>query len=261
MAYQVRQLSFGEILDQSFKVLKDNFIVLTSTMALVYVPYTMLMAQFVPTAPAGVPQQPSMGVVLPAMLGALVMLTVMPLSQLAVTRAVSEAYLNVPLTLTEAYRTALKSYVPYIGTCLLLGLSVLGLMLLLVVPAIYFGIAWALVGPVAVVEGIFGGAAMKRSRALTKGYWWRTFGVLVLAGLITGVVSAGVSAVLGAIPLLGPALNGVVQSIAAAYTAVALVVLYVDLRCRHEDFDLQLLANQVAKRAPVADAPAVSAGI
>jgi hypothetical protein len=67
--------------------------------------------------------------------------------------------------------------------------------------------------------------------------------------------------VLGSIPLLGPALTGVVQSITAAYTSIALVVLYVDLRCRHEDFDLQLLATQVAKGAPVSRAPAVGAEI
>jgi hypothetical protein len=259
MTYQVRQLSFGEILDQSFKVLKDNFVVLTGIMALFYVPYTLLMSLITPTAPSGVPEPPSMGVLLPALLGALAMFAVMPLSQLAATRAVSEAYLSAPFTLAEAYRAALKSYVPYLGTCLLVGLALMGLMLLFIVPGVFFGVAWALVGPVAVVEGTFGTAAMKRSRALTKGNWWRTFGVLFVAAFIAGMVSAGVTAVLGSIPLLGPALTGVVQSITAAYTSIALVVLYVDLRCRHEDFDLQLLASQVAKGAPVARAPAVGA--
>jgi hypothetical protein len=230
-------------------------------MAVFYVPYALLMALITPSTPAGVPQAPDLGIMLPAALGGLAMLAVLPLSQLAVTRAVSEAYLNTPLTLAEAYKTALKSYGPYLGTCLLVGLAVMGLIFLLIVPAIYFGVAWSLVGPVAVVEGVFGGAAMKRSRALAKGYWWRIWSVLFVATFITGIVSAGVSAVLGSIPLLGPALTGGVQSIAAAYTSIALVVLYVDLRCRHEDFDLQLLANQVAKGAPVTREPAMGTGI
>lgn len=261
MTYQVRQLSFGEILDQSFKVLKDNFVVLTGIMALFYVPYALLMALVTPAAPDGVPQAMGVGVMAAGLLGMLAMFAVLPLSQLAVTRAVSEAYLNTPLTLGEAYRTALKSYMPYLGTCLLVGLAVLGLMFLLIVPGIYFGVAWSLVGPVAVVEGVFGTPAMKRSRALTKGYWWRTWSVFFVATLIAGVVSAGVGAVVGSIPLLGPTLSGLVQAIAAAYTSVALVVLYVDLRCRHEDFDLQLLASQVAKGAPAAGSPVVGAGI
>jgi hypothetical protein len=261
MSYQVRQLSFGEILDQSFKVLKDNFVVLTGIMAVFYVPYALLMALITPDPAAGAAGIPAWGVLVPAMLGVLVMLAVLPLSQLAVTRAVSEAYLNTPLTLGEAYKAAVKCYGQYLGTCLLVGLAVMGLMFLLFVPGIYFGVAWSLVGPVAVVEGVFGGAAMKRSRALAKGYWWRTWSVLFVATIIAGIVSAGVGAVLGSIPLLGPVLTGGVQSIAAAYTSIALVVLYVDLRCRHEDFDLQLLANQVAKGAPLAREPAMGTGI
>lgn len=261
MTYQVRQLSFGEILDQSFKVLKDNFVVLTGIMALFYVPYTLLMSLVTPSTPDGVPRAPDLGTLLPTLVGLLALAAVAPLAQLAVTRAVSEAYLSAPFTLAEAYRTAFKSYVAYVGTCLLVGLAVFGLMLLLIVPGIYFVVAWSLVGPVAVVEGVFGSAAMKRSRALTKGYWWRTWSVLFVATFIAGVVGAGVSAVLGSIPLLGPLLTGCVQSITTAYTSIALVVLYVDLRCRHEDFDLQLLASQVAKGAPVAGTPAVNAGV
>lgn len=249
MNYQVRQLSFGEILDQSFKVLRDNFVVLTSIMAVFYVPYMLVTSLLRPSSEAGVPNLPDMRTMMVGLVGALVMLAALPLTQLATTRAVSDAYLRAPTTLADAYRAALKLYLPYMGTCLLLGLALMGLMLLFVVPAIYFGVAWALIGPVAVVEGVFGGAAMKRSRALTKGHWWRTWAVFLVAVVIAGVVGAGVNAVFQAIPLLGPALVGLVQSIAGAYTSIVLVVLYVDLRCRNEDFDLQLLASQVAEAA------------
>jgi hypothetical protein len=37
-----------------------------------------------------------------------------------------------------------------------------------------------------------------------------------------------------------------VQAVTATYMAALIVVLYVDLRCRHEDFDLQILAREVA---------------
>lgn len=250
MGYQVRQLSFGEILDQAFQVLKDNFVLLAGIMALFYVPYALIMSLVTRAVqPTDVPQLPNMATIGVGLLGMLAMLAILPLAQLAATRAVSDAYLSTPSSLADAYKAGLKLYLPYAGTCLLVGLALIGLSFLLVVPAIYFAICWSLVGPLAVVEGVFGGAAMKRSRALVSGMWWRTLGVLFVAGMIAGIVSAAVNMVLSSIPVIGAVCSGAVQAVAAAYTSVAVVVLYVDLRCRHEDFDLQLLAGQVAGTA------------
>ncbi len=259
MSYQVRQLSFGEILDQSFRVLRDNFAVLTTIMAIFYVPYSLVMPLLKPRAEAGVPEVPDFGAAMIGLAEMLLMFAALPLTQLAATRAVSDAYLNAPMTVAEAYRAALKIYARYMRTCLLVGLALLGAFFLLIVPALYFGVSWAVVGPVGVVESTFGRAAMKRSRALTKGHWWRTCGVFLVAFVIAAVVGAGVNSVLGAIPVLGAALTGLVQSIAGAYTSIVLVVLYVDLRCRHEDFDLQLLASQVAASAALPRTGAIDA--
>lgn len=243
MRYEVRQLSFGEILDQSFTVLKDHFVLLVSAMALFYVPYSLLMAPFSKVDQAGLPQT---GTLIAAGVGMLALLIFLPLMQLAASSAVAGAYLKTAPSLGDAYKSGLKLYGPYMTTCLLVGLAMFGLVFLLVVPAVYFGICWSLVGPIAVVEGVFGRAALSRSRALVRGYWWRTFGVMFVVGMVVGLVSGGVNMVLASIPFLGPICSGIVQSVGAALGSVTLLVLYVDLRCRHEDFDLQLLANQVA---------------
>jgi hypothetical protein len=255
MTYEVRQLSFGEILDESFRVLKDQFVVLVGITALLYVPFSVVSALLAPAEEAGVPTLASLGRTL---VPTLVMLCVMPLTQLALTQAVASAYLSAPITLDVAYGEAVRLFTRYLGTLLLLGLALLGLGLLLVLPAVYFGVCWTLVGPVLVIEGLTGREAMRRSRALTRGYWWRTLGVTFVIGLISMIVGVAVQAVVGSIPVLGPALSGAVQAVTTAFGAVALVVLYVDLRCRVEDFDLQRLAAEVkgVVAAPDPQAPA-----
>ncbi len=250
MQFEVRQLSFGEVLDQSFKVLRSRFVLLTGIMALFYVPYTLVMSLMQPATEEGVPQLPVMTMVMVAVGGALVMLMVMPLAQLAVTKGVADTYLGKPFTLGSAYAAAAKAYLPYLGTSLLILIFLLPLMLLLVLPAIYFMVCWVLIGAIAMAEDTFGMRALKRSRGLVQGHWWRTFGLLIVASLF-GLVAAGLQIVLSAIPFLGVVLNGFAQAIVAAFGVVVTVVMYFDLRCRKEDFDLQVLSSQV-QEAPAA---------
>jgi hypothetical protein len=109
--------------------------------------------------------------------------------------------------------------------------------------------------------------AIRRSNALVKGAWWRTFGILLLALIITSVVSQ-VVAVPAALPLLlgGPFVDPdgtptfaffIVQGLAgilattltAPFTAALTVLLYVDRRIRREGLDIEL-ARAAGVRIP-----------
>jgi hypothetical protein len=108
-------------------------------------------------------------------------------------------------------------------------------------------VSWLLVGAIVVVERTYGLAALKRSRALIKGHFWESFALFLVAGMLVGMASGALSIAFSFIPIVGPVLNGVVQAITSAYLSAVVIVLYVDLRCRHEDFDLQLLAQQIGR--------------
>ena len=83
---------------------------------------------------------------------------------------------------------------------------------------------------------------MARSWELVGGHWLHTFGTLLVAGLLTGVVNAVITA-----PVSG--LSWVVQAIAAAVATVVTlpygvlvgVLLYLDLRARKETLSLDTL--------------------
>jgi hypothetical protein len=83
---------------------------------------------------------------------------------------------------------------------------------------------------------------MGRSWALVAGHWWHTFGTLVVAGLLTEVVNALITAPFSQTSWF---LQGVV---AAAATTITLpygtlvgVLLYLDLRARKEQLTLERL--------------------
>lgn len=246
MRYDLRPRSFVEILDQSFRLLRDHFVSLAGVMVVLMVPYTFVMSLFSPKAEGGA--RPDFGTTLIALgLTIVLMGFIAPLAQMAVTRTTADAYLGKSIGLADALRSGLKIYGSYVGTYFLMLLFVFGAMLLLVIPGVYLGVGYGLVGPVVVVEHIVGRAALKRSRALVQDNWWRTFAIVAVASLLNAVVAGAVNLVIGSVPLIGPLLVGVVQGVGGAFVAVVIVVYYFDLRCRKEDFDLTILAQQVGR--------------
>jgi len=57
----------------------------------------------------------------------------------------------------------------------------------------YLGIRWALAGPVLACEGRGIIESLRRSWTLVEGRWWRTFGILLLMGLVTEIVLGALS--------------------------------------------------------------------
>ena len=255
MEYNIRPLSFGEILDRSFRVLVDNAVLLICVAALLGIPETALTV-------------PRLGL---QILALIVAMTVGPLVQAALTSAVADTYLGKPVTIASAYRSVWSILLPIIGTYLLVGAMFglgggvlafirmvaksggskgLGLIVILAIIAavpllFYLMIRWALLGPIMIVERRFGLSALRRSSDLIQGVWWRTLGIVLVAAIIVRVPLGVLNFLWSSIPVVGVLLGGLVTSIGYAYSAVVLIIYYFDRRCRLEDFDLRLLAEQI----------------
>ncbi|HEY2106964.1 MAG TPA: hypothetical protein VGH29_14300 [Candidatus Binataceae bacterium] len=240
MGYDIRPLSFTEILDRAFAVVRDQFWLLVGISAVQWIPYGVLLA----IAPKNLAVQG---------LAVLMLLVVAPVTHTALVVAVVGVYLGLPASVSEAYRATRPILAAIIGTYLLMYLLVIPLMLLLVLPAVYFMTCWVLVSPIMIVEESFGLAALRRSRALVRGSWWRTFGLMMAVALIVTVPAAALQIFWSFIPLVGPILDAATQAVTQSYGLVAVVIYYFDRRCRTEDFDLRLLALQIRSEstAPV----------
>jgi len=122
--------------------------------------------------------------------------------------------------------------------------------------------------------------AVRRSWNLTRGYFWRTFGIEILVALIvgaagsiietpvtlivevlsllgnpTGVAHSGaaVASVFGVTQIAGTITMAVVETITAVISTAATALIYIDLRIRKEGLDLALMRYVDARAAGATD--------
>jgi hypothetical protein len=277
----LRPLRVGELLDAAVKIYKTHARTLIPLAAVVIIPFqavnALVLLSIVPeTADLpngfGAINHPGPAPDQAAHLGATYAMAFMNLiASLLVTaacvKAVSDAYLDQPISLGSSLRFAGRRLPSLLWLEIL---TVLGLILglfALIVGAIYLYYAWAVAIPALLIEGYKGRRALGRSRRLVKGHWWRTFGILALAALIAGVFISIIQAVLLVFifSTSDALLVGIVLVVAAAavggilvqpFTATVNTLLYYDLRVRREGYDVEVLAGQLGLEATAIEGPA-----
>lgn len=121
--------------------------------------------------------------------------------------------------------------------------------------AAWLAVRVLLVPPVLVLEGLSFRRAIARAWRLSRGSFWRLFGVLLLAGIIVGIVASiitapGAFASLIIFPFadptdLGPLVVNAVtltiaQTISTVFIAAVVALQYIDVRMRREGLDVAL---------------------
>ena len=253
MDYEIRAMSFGEILDMGFRIIRNHFVLLVGLQAIIVVP-TRLVADAINSGVGTSDPMAMLAGLLPVFLA---LLLLQPIIMAAITHAIGENYLSRSVTFGGALRFALSIVLPLVGTWILSSIVVVAGFALLVIPGLILVLAFAVLTPVMVTEQIFGLKALERSWVLMRGHKLRALGLLVVAGILSTSLTAGVDLVAGFIPVFGSVVAGIVQGAANAFGTAALVVLYFDIRCRKEAFDLEHLARQVESGAA---APAAGPG-
>lgn len=137
----------------------------------------------------------------------------------------------------EAIVKGFEQFSPIFFAVLLAALGIL-LGAILIVPGVYFFVRWYFVPQSVVLEGAHGGAALRGSSRLVEGFWWRTFGLIVLVNVVALVIAV----ILGAPFTAGAdradkAVWGLVGEIVASsvvqpFGALYSTFLYFDLRAR-----------------------------
>ena len=116
----------------------------------------------------------------------------------------------------------------------------------------YLLVIWFFAMPAVVIEGRDGIAALKRSRELTLGSWWRLFGIGIVFTLLAIAAAIPVGFVLGiassANPTVVEAGAGVIVALLVPVFYVGSVLVYVDLRVRNEGYGTEALAADLARR-------------
>ena len=274
----LRPLGVGEILDVAIKIYRSRFKVLLKASAVVLAPVFVLAAvirisvpsdeTLLETSQPGTTPDIDVDQVWAFVAGTILIgILAFVASQVATGacfKAVSGAYLDEEADWRESLRFARSKLGSLLWLSFLLVILMVPAFLACIVPAIYLWSAWAVATPVLLFDGARGWGALKRSRALVKGRWWPTLGVLVLVfiltslvsmvflGLFAGVVSVSDNEVAQAVA------DAIAQTASSALTtplsAAVITVLYFDLRVRKEGFDLELLARRLGVDAPTGSA-------
>ena len=153
-----------------------------------------------------------------------------------------------------------------------LSIMLVGLFILMVISALvgsYLSIKFSVASPAMVLENLGVFAAIGRSWSLTRGNFWRLFGINILTAIITFMVAGifgGIAEALGAIfivvgssspedmiaslnttYILIMVMSTIAQLLILPFTSSVNALLYIDLRMRKEGLDVEL-RNAVAEQ-------------
>lgn len=254
MKYEIRELSIGEILDQAITLTKNHFGSFFSVVAVTLLPIGLIQAgvniAIMPETPL-IPTPEELAAIekaqmenLPIIGGmGLLVLLVVPIANAALVRIVAHSYLGKNTSTGDAVGSAFGLLLPLYWTWMIMAIAVMGGMILLVIPGIIAAFWFSLATQVVVVERVSGVAALKRSRELMRG----NVGTVFVLGIVLGIISSGMQ--IGAIGIpqihVRTLASVVIGCVFTIFSSAAMVVFYFSCRCKNEQFDLQLLAQNV----------------
>lgn len=189
----------------------------------------------------------------------LVVASIMGLSlmQGALIHAISEQYLRQSINIGRAFRFAWERLAALAGAMILVLFVTTGIVVVSIgftvsispdvgyvfiaagfCVGLYLMVRWSFILQVALLERLGPLAAISRSSALVKRNWWRVMNMTIIIGIIT----VGISIILGTVPTIGPTLGSILST---PIFTIGITLLYYDLRVRKEEYNLDLLAAEL----------------
>ncbi len=265
----LRPLGVGETLDTAIKLYRNNAVALWTIVAIIIVPLEIIevivrrlalpsdvfvsggtLYTFTTNGSSGT--SGTVALLLVALLGLL--------GQLVSTGAAFKLILDSYLGRTPDWRQSFAFARHRLGS--LVWLAILSTVLiaigfvLIIIPGIWLIVASSVAVPALMLEGVTGFKALKRSMSLVDTRWWATFGRLLVAFLLYGVLTFVIQELVRALTkgldvtnvTLWVAIDGVLRAaviiLMTPFIVAVLTTIYIDLRVRKEALDIELLASR-----------------
>lgn len=259
----IPQRGLGDILTTAFELYRTNAAQLIKIVAIVVVPLTFVLALLTKVAlkqnctgdnvqtfqdAQDFVNRCSGTIGRSLLLGAIGWFIAVAIQQLilgSVTRGGAAAVLGRPVDVDASYRYAFSRLGGLIGLALLIALAVFLGFFVFFIGALIVGVFFAVAVPAFIIERTGAVDSMSRSWKLVRGHWWHTLLVIVVAGIIAGIVNGILTAIGGSNFFLSWIFSAIAQSITAPFVALVSVILYIDLRSRHEGLTADQLGTQL----------------
>ena len=254
-----RPRGIGEILSAAFELYKQHWQSFIQIVAIVVIPLTILQYflqdQLQTTSSVTVDQTTGAVDVNNGSFGRSLLLTLVVsligvlVTQLltgAISRAAAGSLVGESLTPGDAFGYAFARLGSILLVSILVGLIVAGGLILLIIPGIIFAVKLAVSIPALVVENRRGTDAIGRSWNLTTGHFWHVLGTYIVAAIIAAIVSGILGAIGGSNWFIRAILASIAAIITTPFTALVLILIYLDLRVRKEGLTDEALRRDLA---------------
>lgn len=234
-----RPRNVGEIVDATFTFYRANFVTIVTVTMIVAVPPAIVKL----AVPADFVRLVDFigNLLIPIAQGAIALIVAATVER-GETLDVGQAYRG-----TKGRKRSLIAV--QIASGLLVGIG----FILLIVPGL-IALAWtAVCVPVVVIEQVGYSKAIDRSRALAAGRWMPVLGTLLLTWGLVLLLMIGTGFVIGTLNSGGPVVDLAVDLLAAfvlPIPAIAMALLYYDLRVRTESADLDAMISALPVSTP-----------
>jgi hypothetical protein len=232
----------GRVLNRTSSVLSRNFLIFFVVTAVAQLPTLLfLKSENLDANASGTEIAVTVAL---AIGGALLMIVLSMLSQAIVLYGAFQNMRGREVSLAESLQVGLRRFWPILGMAFLVALLAGLAVLAFIFPALILATMWFVAAPACVVEQLGPWASLRRSRELTKGHRWKIFGLMIVLLIISAIAGSTITAALTAIGGNLLAMVGTVLWNGAwgAFSAIAVVVTYHDLRAAKEGIDIDQIA-------------------
>lgn len=230
-----RPMDIGALLDVAFGLYRRYFVAIVGTAAVVTVPLALL------ESPLAISDSDNASLVATPIEYVMGFLIAAPIAV-----AIDMAARGETPTIAGAWRRTGPRLGGLILAMVLTLLAIMLGLLAVLVGAIVVSVLLALVAPALVVESLSATDAMRRSRRLVSGSFWRVLGIIVVANIVVSIANIALEGAARAIGLAASsedlALIGAVlvtSLLVKPFGVLVTVLLYFDQRLRREGTDVE----------------------
>jgi hypothetical protein len=240
-----RELSIGEILTQTFKLYSQNFVqylipflaagILTGLVTIavrstIIIPATLIH----PTSQQLLVWFPTY---IAATLTSLFLSGIVSWLANSITTGITIKTTSDMLEKGQANLQASFNYTLARLLSLLVASIITGILIVLgfiafIVPGVILALMFSLVYPAIMLEGSRVLGSISRSSELVSNRWLKTFGLLLLLGIIVAIINAVFGLIAGPFGIVSPLISGVLSGFITPIVAIALTLYYYSMRAR-----------------------------
>ena len=134
--------------------------------------------------------------------------------------------------LQTAFNFTLKKILSLLAASIITGILIALGFVALVIPGVIFALMFSLVYPAIMLEGTGVLGSLSRSRVLVSNRWLKTFGLLLLVGIIVAIVN-GISVLIASpFGVVSPLISGILTAFITPILAIATTLYFYSMKAR-----------------------------